>query len=81
MKFTVYILQSDLDQSFYIGYTSNLHQRLEYHNSGKSGYTSREMPWRVVYCEEFETRSDALKRERFLKKQRNRAFYKSLIKE
>ncbi|MBW6535545.1 MAG: GIY-YIG nuclease family protein [Mariniphaga sp.] len=72
-------MQSELDESFYIGYSSNLEQRLQYHNSGKSRYTSKKMPWKLVYTENFETRSEALKREKFLKKQRNREFYKKLI--
>ncbi|MCA1758517.1 MAG: GIY-YIG nuclease family protein [Bacteroidales bacterium] len=79
MKFTVYILESEFDESFYIGYSSNLEQRLQYHNSGKSRYTSKKMPWKLVHTENFETRSEALKREKFLKKQRNREFYKRLI--
>ncbi|MBN1986740.1 MAG: GIY-YIG nuclease family protein [Prolixibacteraceae bacterium] len=68
IKFTVYIIQSEKDDSFYIGFTSNIEQRLSYHNSGKSRYTSRKMPWRLVYTEEFSTRSEAVKRERFFKK-------------
>jgi putative endonuclease len=79
MKFTVYILQSEKDGSFYIGFTSNLEQRLSYHNAGKSRYTSRKIPWKLVYTEEFSTRSEAMKRERFLKQQRNRVFYERLI--
>ncbi|WP_372949967.1 GIY-YIG nuclease family protein [Mariniphaga sp.] len=79
MKFTVYILESELDESFYIGYSSNLEQRMQYHNSGKSRYTSKKMPWKLVYSESFDSRTEALKREKFLKKQRNREFYKRLI--
>ncbi|VAW20065.1 hypothetical protein MNBD_BACTEROID01-1456, partial [hydrothermal vent metagenome] len=70
-----------VDNSFYIGYTSNIVQRLEYHNSGKSRYTSRKMPWELVYFEEFESKADALKREVFLKKQKNTRFYLKLINE
>ena len=79
MKFTVYLIQSEKDDSFYIGFTSNIEQRLSYHNLGKSRYTSRKMPWRLVYTEEFSTRSEAVKRERFLKKQKNRDFFEKLI--
>jgi len=81
MDYTVYILQSENDNSFYIGYTSNLTQRIEYHNSGKSRYTSKKMPWKIVYTENFKTRSEAIRREKFLKKQRNHEFYKKLIKD
>ena len=79
MKFTVYIIQSEYDKSFYIGYTSNIEQRIEYHNTGKSRYTSRKMPWRLVYTEHFDSRSEALQREKFLKRQKNREFYERLI--
>ncbi len=44
MKFIVYIIQSENDGSFYIGFTSDIEQRLSYHNSGKSRYTSRKCP-------------------------------------
>ncbi len=74
-----YIIQSEKDGSFYIGFTSDIEQRLSYHNSGKSRYTSRKMPWRLRYTETYSTRSEAMIRERFLKNQRNREFYERLI--
>ena len=77
--FFVYIIQSKTDNSFYIGQTGNIERRLDYHNTGKSKYTKAKIPWVVVYTEEFETRTEAIKRERFLKKQRNRNFYNKLI--
>ena len=79
MNYFIYILQSEVDSSFYIGYTSNLQQRLAEHNSGKTRYTSRKRPWNIVYFEEFVNKSDAIKREKFLKAQRNRQFYQKLI--
>jgi putative endonuclease len=76
--FYVYLLQSKLDKSYYIGQTNNLEKRLFDHNEGLSKYTSRKRPWEIVYFEKFETRTEAIKRERFLKQQRNSSFYKSL---
>jgi putative endonuclease len=78
--FYVYILQSDVDSSYYIGFTENLEKRLEQHNNDESEYTSRKTPWQLVYYEKIELKSDALKREKFLKKQRNKDFYQRLIK-
>ena len=78
--FYVYLLQSQKDQSFYIGYTSDLQQRLFKHNTAKSGYTSTKQPWEIVYSETFDLKSDAIKRERFLKRQKNTAFYQRLIR-
>lgn len=80
MKYFVYILQSEKDESFYIGYSENPIVRLEKHNSSKTGYTSTKKPWKIVYTEEFRTKSEALKREKFLKRQKNRSFYERLIK-
>ena len=78
MGFYVYIIQSLKDESFYIGSTADLAKRLSEHNSGMSTYTSAKMPWKLVYTEQYETRTDAMKREAFLKKQRNRSFYQRL---
>ena len=77
--FYVYLLQSDVDSTFYVGYTENLEQRLEQHPHVGSKYTRRKVPWKLVYFEQFETKSEALKRELFLKKQRNKEFYQRLV--
>ena len=82
MKYAVYILENVLSAMYYIGQTENLEKRLKEHNEGKSGFTGRiNGEWVLVYKEEFSDRSVAMKRERFLKKQRNRSFYKRLIEE
>ena len=70
-----------MDGTYYIGYTTDLNRRLSEHNSGKSSYTSGKMPWKVIYYEIFSTKKEALKREKFLKKQRNRTFYEKLTHE
>ncbi len=80
MSYFVYILQSEKDQSFYIGYSENPILRLEKHNSANSGYTSTKQPWKIVYTEEFPNKTEAIKREKFLKRQKNRSFYERLIK-
>jgi putative endonuclease len=79
MPFFTYIIQSEQDQSFYIGLTSDLQQRLERHNAGLSNYTSGKAPWKLVYFEEYLTKTEALKREKFLKRMKNADFYRRLI--
>ena len=79
MKYYVYIIESLVDSSFYIGYTSDLERRINEHNEGKSKFTSKKRPWKIVYTEEFCYKSDAIKREKFLKKQKNRYFYNRII--
>ncbi|TRZ72753.1 MAG: GIY-YIG nuclease family protein [Bacteroidetes bacterium] len=75
----VYILQSLLDSSYYIGFSTAVDRRLEEHNQGKSRYTKGKTPWKVVYTEGYESKMEALKREKFLKAQKNRKFYERLI--
>jgi putative endonuclease len=77
--FYTYILQSEIDKSFYVGHSSDIKKRLEYHNQGLSKYTSKKIPWELVYFEIFKTKSDANQRELFLKRQRNHSFYERLI--
>ena len=77
--YTVYIIRSTISGSDYIGYTSNIEQRLHYHNSGLNKSTQSNRPWMLVYREEYVNKGEALKREKFLKKQRNRNFYNKLV--
>ena len=76
----IYIIQSYVDSSFYIGYTSYLDRRIQQHNKGLSKYTSTKKPWKLVYSEEFITKTEAIKKEKFLKNQKSRYFYNKLIK-
>ncbi len=66
-KFYTYILKSKLNNKHYFGHTSDLDKRLLDHNSGLSTYTKKFMPWELIYFEEFTTRSEAMKREKFFK--------------
>jgi putative endonuclease len=76
----VYIIQSDFDGTYYIGYSEDISKRVNEHNFGKTNYTSKKRPWKLVYYEEFSNKPDALKREKFLKRQKNKDFYLRLIK-
>ena len=67
MSFSVYILKSKSNNRYYIGSTKNLEKRLNYHNSDRARWTKRYQPWVLVHSESFETRSEAVKREKFLK--------------
>jgi putative endonuclease len=73
-----YILRCTTDGSFYKGHTNNLNDRLKQHNSGKSDYTSRKGPWEIFYYEEFNTRDEAIKREKYFKSAAGRRFIQKL---
>jgi len=67
MSYFVYILKSLKDGGFYIGHTKNVSERLRQHNLGKVRSTRGRRPLKLIYVEEFTTRSEAFKRESFLK--------------
>jgi putative endonuclease len=67
LLYKTYILKSISHDTYYYGSTANINKRLEEHNAGKVRYTKGRRPWVLHYYEEFETRSDARKRERFYK--------------
>ena len=67
-KYYTYILKC-ADHTLYCGYTTELEKRIETHNSGKGAkYTKARLPVELIYFEEFETKSEALKRECEIKK-------------
>ena len=64
----VYLLRC-IDDTLYCGYTDDLEKRVKTHNRGKGAkYTRRRTPVKLVYSEEFKTKSEALKREHQIKK-------------
>ena len=65
--FYVYVLLMN-DRKLYIGYTNNLKRRLEEHKAGKSIYTRKHLPVRLVYCEIYLSKRDAMMREKNLKR-------------
>jgi len=80
MAFIVYILYSSSLDSFYVGHTANLEDRLYRHNNSGSKSTKIAKDWRVVYTEQYLTRSEANLRELEIKKKKSRKYIESLIK-
>jgi putative endonuclease len=65
--YSVYVIWSNKLKKRYVGSTQDIESRLKQHNSGKTPFTLRGIPWILIYNETFETRSEALIREKFLK--------------
>jgi putative endonuclease len=63
----VYLIECDPHHKWYIGYTTDLKRRLAEHNAHRSTATAREQSWRLIYCESYVHKMDALGREKFLK--------------
>ncbi|HEY9166144.1 MAG TPA: GIY-YIG nuclease family protein [Candidatus Kryptonia bacterium] len=63
----------------YTGQTDDLNRRLSEHNSGITRSTKHGRNWKLLYSEEYETRSEAVWRERFLKSGVGRNYLANVI--
>lgn len=67
-KYYFYILRSIKTGGYYKGVTHQLYWRLREHNRGKNPSTKAGSPWGLVYCEPYESRTEALQSEWQVKK-------------
>lgn len=67
MKYYIYILLSLKDKRFYIGFTSDLKNRLSEHAKGRVSSTKNRRPLKLIHYEYFIDKADAKAREVFLK--------------
>ena len=75
----VFVLQSEATGRHYVGHTSDLTQRLSQHNNGITKSTKNRGPWDLVHSEEYPTKAEAMRRERYLKTGQGREELKRLI--
>jgi predicted GIY-YIG superfamily endonuclease len=67
LSYYVYILRCK-DGSYYTGHAKDVERRFEMHKKGRGAkYTQMHEPEKLVYIEEFESRGDAMRRERRIK--------------
>jgi len=76
----VYVLRNPAGRH-YTGYAVDLAQRLGQHNSGVTKSTKNRGPWTLLYQEPFATRSEAMRRERFLKSGKGREELRSIMQQ
>ena len=71
MIFYVYVLLSKTKKPVtYVGYTNNLKKRIILHNSGKGAKFTRGRKWKLIYKEKFNSKSKAISREYYIKRNR-----------
>jgi putative endonuclease len=80
MPFYVYIIQSEKDESYYVGSTQDLDKRLVRHNQGRSKYTKSKLPWKLVYHEKHPDRSSAVIREKEIKNRKKKGYIENLVR-
>jgi putative endonuclease len=78
--FHTYILYSaDMDR-YYIGYCgTDLEGRFKAHLSNHKGFTAKAKDWDIVHVEKFESKKEAIDRERQIKKWKSRKMVEQLI--
>ena len=76
---SLYILKL-IDNSYYVGSTGNLIQRLKNHSRGEVKSTKNKLPFILIYQEDYETRSQAQKREYQIKRWKKRSAIERLLK-
>ena len=81
--FTTYAIMNECDR-IYIGHTSDLEARLKRHNGllknkARSYMGRNKGMWKLVYKEEFNTRRDAIEREKQLKSYQGRNFIRNIV--
>ncbi len=80
MHYYVYLIRSiKYPQTTYIGYSTNVKERLKTHNSGGSIHTKKDKPWELITCVLFRDMDKAKQFEKYLKSQSGRAFIKKRL--
>ncbi len=77
--YKLYVLKSLLAEKSYVGITVDLERRLNKHNSGRTTYTKRYLPWKVVYTEDVANLNEARKREKYMKSAAGRKFLRNFV--
>ena len=72
MSYYVYMLKSKEKKPVtYVGYTSDLKKRINLHNSSKGAKFTKGRKWKLIYKEKFNSKSKAISREYYIKKNRS----------
>ena len=75
----VYVLLSDKDHNYYVGYTNNIKRRISEHHKGQVKSTKNRQPLKLVYWEGCLNQQDATKREKYLKTSWGKRYIKNRL--
>ena len=75
LMYSTYVLYSKSHDRLYIGFSSDYLKRFEWHNAlSKKGFTVKYRPWTIIHVEHFDTKPEAMRREKQLKSGQGRAW-------
>ena len=78
--FFIYVINSLSRKYIYVGMTNDLDRRIKEHNMGQNRSTKAYKPFELILKEEYATRDEARKREKYLKSGIGKEFLKKLLK-
>ncbi len=79
--FYVYVLQSEKDRQFYIGYTNDIERRLKEHQQGKNISTAKRLPVKLIYFEGHLSKEDAIRRESYFKSTKGKVTLRQILRD
>jgi len=80
VSYSVYVIRSERNGRYYIGFSSRTEARLAEHNAGRVKATRYLRPWALVHSEQFTDASAARRREYQLKSMKSRKYLDALIR-
>jgi putative endonuclease len=79
MSCYLYIIRSEVKETYYTGVSENIDQRLISHNTSPGGYTRKYRPWKIVYQHAFPTCDQARLAEKVIKSWKSKRMIRLLI--
>jgi putative endonuclease len=77
----VYILKSRFDGKLYVGYTTDLRNRLRKHQSGEVISTRPRRPFELIFYEAYKSKEDAKRRERYFKTGKGKSSLRMMLRD
>jgi len=74
------VLKSQKDKRLYIGYSSDLRNRLNKHNNGEVESTKHRRPLELIFYEAFKNKKDAQRREKYFKTDKGKSSLKQMVR-
>ncbi|PKD44850.1 GIY-YIG nuclease family protein [Rhodohalobacter barkolensis] len=82
MKYYLYILQSKVKETYYVGMSNDPDRRLHFHNTdNRKAHTSRYRPWKIAYSHPLESKKEAIAAESKVKSWKSKKMIRLLIED
>ncbi|HEX6981957.1 MAG TPA: GIY-YIG nuclease family protein [Balneolaceae bacterium] len=81
MVYFLYILKSEVKETYYMGSSDDPSRRTYFHNNDSKGYTLRYRPWKLVFTKGFPNKDEALAAEKKVKSWKSKKMIRLLIEE